>query len=112
MSKYQQEVEKFFGKYEKPVVEPITVGFSGIDPQRKCFGSIGSGTDDHEKLTSLQGGDENGHYHLTQEQLEWIADQMSGKYKPDLFGDQEIHIYPDEPMEEYEPEGDNVRPGG
>ena len=31
-------IEDFEKKYNKPTVEPITVGFSGIDPNPKCTG--------------------------------------------------------------------------
>lgn len=33
--------------------------------------------EDHENLTNLLGGNENGHYHLTHEQLDWVANQMN-----------------------------------
>ena len=100
-------IDDFKRKYEKPQIEPITVGFSGIDPQRKCEGNsvslddlleklkeleirIDSGNiepdtpeptpepiqpvitseDDHEKLKNLLGGNNDGHYHLTENELE------------------------------------------
>ncbi len=33
--------------------------------------------ENHEQLTNLLGGNENGHYHLTHEQLDWVANQMN-----------------------------------
>ena len=35
--------------------------------------------ENHEQLTNLLGGNENGHYHLTHEQLDWVTNQMSGQ---------------------------------
>ena len=71
MSKYQEAVEEFLGKYEKPTIEDVTVGFSGIDPQRKY---VDIGVEDHELLEGLLGGDNNGHYHLTQSELDKLND--------------------------------------
>lgn len=100
MGKYQQAVEKFLGKYEKPAIEEVTVGFSGIDPQRKYFGS--SGTDDHELMNNLKGGNEDGHYHLTEDQLEWVIEQVNEAYKPVIGEDQEIIVLPDEEIDPYQ----------
>lgn len=71
MSKYQEAVEEFLGKYERPTIEDVTVGFSGIDPQRKY---VDIGVEDHELLEGLLGGDNNGHYHLTQSELDKLND--------------------------------------
>lgn len=100
VGKYQQAVEEFLGKYEKPVVEPITVGFSGIDPQRKYFGS--AGTENHELLSNLQGGDDDGHFHLTEDQLDWVIEQVNEAYKPVIDGGQEIVVLPDEEIDPYQ----------
>ena len=105
LGKYKEAVEEFLGKYEKPVVENVTVGFSGIDPQRKY---LDTDIDDHELLINLQGGDETGHYHLTQEQIKWLIDQMSEKYKPNISIDQEIHITADEDMDDFIIDSDNT----
>ena len=106
MSRYQEAVEKLFGKYEKPVIEEVTVGFSGIDPQKKY-----AGTDDHEILRSLYGGNENGHYHLTLEELEWLREQMNEKYPPLIAEGQELTITDSEEMTAYEVLGENVKTG-
>ena len=58
--------DKFYERYEKPVIEELVMGFSGIDPPLKP----GAGRKDHEGLDNLQGGDLTGHYHLTKEQIE------------------------------------------
>ncbi len=95
-----------FKNYNRPHIEQVTVGFSGIDPQKKCDCSqdisdelekklkelkilIDSGnidpdppdppiepvqptilTTDHEELDNLLGGNEDGHYHLTDAELQ------------------------------------------
>ena len=65
MSYYEELVYKygFLDDYQRPELDELTVGFSGIDPPLK-------GEDielDHEELNGLLGGDENGHYHLTKD---------------------------------------------
>ena len=102
MGKYQEAVEEFLGKYEKPQVEDITVGFSGIDPQRKYFGGVGAGTDDHEQLVNLQGGDDNEHYHLTEDQLDWVIEQVNEASKPVIGDGQTIVVLPGEEIDPYE----------
>ena len=72
MSRYAALVADFFLKYEKPQVDPLTVGFSGIDPQKK----VDPSTIDHEELAGLLGGNDNGHYHLTQGQLDEVVDML------------------------------------
>lgn len=98
--------EEFERKYNKPKIERVTVGFSGIDPQIKAVSSgeideeimkrlseieirIDSGRIDgddddttpepshfepseinHEELDVLLGGNPDGHYHLTADELE------------------------------------------
>ena len=39
MSRYEEVIEVFNEKHDSPEVENITVGYSGIDPQRKSSGS-------------------------------------------------------------------------
>lgn len=103
-------IEDFERKYNKPIVEPITVGFSGLDPTPKYIGGSGEAVadevlkkleeleiridsgnidpdtpepapspspapviqteNDHEKLNNLLGGNSDGHYHLTEDELE------------------------------------------
>lgn len=106
MSSYKEAVEKLFGKYEEPVVEEMTMGFSGIDPQRRYYG-----VDDHEVLHSLYGGNENGHYHLTLKELEWLREQMNEKYPPLITENQAINIIDSEEMTAYEVQGENVKIG-
>ena len=76
MSRYSQLVADFFTKYEKPELNELTVGFSGIDPPKL---SSGVGTSDHEELTTLLGGDENGHYHLTKDMYLQILEFLEEK---------------------------------
>ena len=106
MSRYQDAVEKLFGKYEEPVIEEITLGFSGIDPQRKY-----NGVDDHEILMNLLGGNDDGHYHLTLEELEWLRQQMEEKYPPLIADNQQITIIDSIEMNAYEVLGENVKTG-
>ncbi len=69
MSVYSELVDAFFLKYEKPVLDPLVVGFSGIDPPLKG----GASELDHEELNGLLGGSTlDGHYHLTYEEWEAI----------------------------------------
>ena len=69
MSEYRQLVEEFFMRYEVPVLDPLVVGFSGIDPPLK---ETGEGID-HEELSGLLGGSaSDGHYHLTYDEHEAV----------------------------------------
>lgn len=106
MNHYQEAVEKLFGKYEEPMIEDITLGFSGIDPQRKY-----NGVDDHEILTNLLGGNDDGHYHLTLEELEWLREQMKEKFPPLITENQSITLFDSENMPDYEVLGENVKIG-
>ena len=54
--------------------------------------------EDHEQLSSLLGGDENGHYHITHEQLDWIETKMNEQYKPVIADGQVITISAGEEM--------------
>ncbi len=58
---YKEIREEFYSRYKKPVLEPLVVGYSGIDPPLKPQVE----DEEHEELTNLLGGNENGHYHLT-----------------------------------------------
>ena len=58
MSRYEEMIEAFNEKYDSPEVENITVGYSGIDPQRKSSGSdFLSVNTNHEELSGLMGGE-------------------------------------------------------
>ncbi len=72
MSRYAALVADFFLRYEKPQVGPLTVGFSGIAPQKQ----VDPSQIDHELLAGLLGGSDNGHYHLTQGQLDEVTDML------------------------------------
>ena len=59
MSVYSQLVDEFFIRYEKPILEDLVVGFSGIDPPLKVIAA----DIDHEELSGLLGGSTlDGHY--------------------------------------------------
>ena len=106
MSIYKDLVDEFFTRYERPVIEPFIMGFSGIDPPLKSS----AGTADHEALNNLLGGDDSGHFHLTKEQLDWIIEQMSEKYPPNITPNQVITGTADVLINDYTILGDNVRP--
>ena len=82
MSEYARLASEFLERYDKPEVEELIVGFSGIDPQKK----VNPGELNHEQLYGLLGGEDGGHYHLTQEQLNKLinvpADGVSGATGP------------------------------
>ena len=78
MSKYSRLVEEFFTRYEKPQVDKLTIGFSGIDPPLKVLAS----EIDHEELNNLLGGDETGHYHLTKDQWEKVLKLLDDEPEP------------------------------
>ena len=105
MSEYRKLVADFLERYEKPVVEEYIQGFSGIDPQRK----VNAGILDHEQLNGLLGGEADGHYHLSREQLEWLVEQMSEKYPPVILSGQVINVVASELMLPYEVQGEDVR---
>ena len=98
MSEYRKLVTEFFDRYEKPVVEKLIEGFSGIDPPLKSNAALL----DHEQLDGLLGGDDTGHYHLTKEQVDWLNDlieQLNDEYiPPDPISEDgdDIHILPGE----------------
>lgn len=92
------------GKYEMPEIEEITLGFSGIDPSRRY-----AGIDDHEILRNLLGGDDDGHYHLTLEELSWLREKMGEKYLPVIADGIEITLIDSVEMEDYEIDGENLK---
>ena len=106
MSEYKELVDEFFTRYEYPVIEPFIMGFSGIDPPLKQSG----GVNDHELLNNLMGGNSDGHFHLTKQQLDWIIEQMQEKYPPSINPNQTIYGTADVPIDNYSITGVDVRP--
>lgn len=105
MSRYRDLAETFNSRYQKPVIEELTVGFSGIDPPLKQS----SGTNDHEALINLLGGDGNGHFHLTQAEIDWLRSQMSENYPPSITAGQTINLTDMQSMTPYQIQGNNTR---
>ena len=68
--------DNFGNEYLAPYIPNKIVGFIGIDPNIK---GNGGGTDDHEQLTNLLGGDATGHWHVNAEQYHFLLDIMGGK---------------------------------
>ena len=101
MTDLLEQFYQFYQKYKYPEVEELTVGFSGIDPPI----NHSEDTISHEELGGLLGGDENGHYHLTDEQLEKLKILSLERYPPII--DDTTAAY--EEMTPYEIEGINVR---
>lgn len=64
---------------------------------------------DHEETDNLLGGDENGHYHVTREQLNWINSQMGEHPKPVIHEGQVITVVSGSEMDDYQIESDNIR---
>ena len=93
--------EEFYKRYERPEVERLTIGFSGIDPPEK------QGTSDHEELDNLLGGDIMGHYHLTGPQLEKLSAMFQENYPPTITT-RMIRVTADEPMSPYTMTGTNT----
>ncbi len=106
MTDLLEQFEEFYKKYEKPIVEELTVGYSGIDPP---INHKNSSDIDHEKLRGLLGGDENGHYHLTEAQLERLKEIFKYRYPPLIGEGQIINTIAYEEITPYEIEGINVR---
>ena len=71
--------DNFGNEYLDTYIPDKIVGFIGIDPDMKNGGGGGSGTDDHEQLTNLLGGDATGHWHVNAEQYHCLLDIMSGR---------------------------------
>lgn len=104
MSEYRKLVAEFLERYEKPVVDGYTQGFSGIDPQKK----IVPGELDHEQLNGLLGGEPQGHYHLTENQLDDLIGLINDKYSPELM-QVVIEAVADEEIDPYEMQGKNLK---
>ena len=113
MSRHDELEEKFYEKYERPVIEPYTLVFSGIDPPLKAGTGILSS---HELLEGLLGGDISGHYHLTGEEYEKLVgilepEPFEERYPPEIYSGQEVPTTANEEMTPYEVQGENVRQG-
>ena len=96
--------EDFYKRYEHPEIEPLTVGYSGIDPPLKAD-SYGL---DHECLDGLLGGNDDGHYHITEEQLERLTQIYNEAYAPNITPYQSINTIPNEEMTSYGVRGRNI----
>lgn len=66
MSKYEEYVREFHENYEEPKVDGYIVGHSGLTPNAK----IHPDRINHDELGGLKGGDFDGYYHVTGEELE------------------------------------------
>ena len=102
---YNELFEDFYKRYEHPEVEELTIGFSGIDPPLRTDILIPN----HEQLADLLGGDEGGHYHLTEEQLNRVIVLVGRRYPPEIAENQRADTIADEEMTPYEIQGENVR---
>ena len=80
-------LDDFYKNYNRPQIDSIIVGFSGIDPLPKSVDAVhmseidrdmaaieASQKPDHEELKGLQGGDEGQHYHLTVAEYDKFSD--------------------------------------
>lgn len=94
---------EFYRRYERPVIEPYIVGYSGIDPPLRAQ----SGEEHHEELSGLLGGDARGHYHLTRREYDGVKDML--KWPPEIESGQEVRVTAGEEMTSYEVKGTNVR---
>ena len=97
--------EDFYKRYEQPEVEELTVGYSGVDPplQANSYGL------DHECLDGLLGGDDNGHYHLTEEQLKALQDIYNEDFLPKISPNQSFDAVPNNEIDPYEIKGRNIK---
>ena len=96
---------EFYERYERPVIEPLVCGFSGIDPPLKATGEA---INDHEELSGLLGGNTAGHYHLTRMEYEFVLGIIDS-YPPEIYGGQVVTGTTNEEIVPYEMQGENVR---
>ena len=101
----EEQFDEFYRRYMYTAVEELTVGFAGIDPPLKQDTS----EINHEDLDNLLGGDDNGHYHLTGDQVEQLMEMYNIAYLPQIFPDQEMNAIPEEQITPYLVQGENVR---
>lgn len=107
MSEYRKLIEQFFERYEKPEIEELTIGFSGIDPPLKQK----AGIIDHEQLNGLMGGNNKVHYHLTEEEYNKLRKLLEGEpetYPPSINEGQVINVFQNVAMTPYAVQGSNV----
>lgn len=57
---------------------------------------------DHEELSNLLGGNDEGHYHLTREQIEWIDRRMDEELRPKIKPCQTIKVTLGEELSDYQ----------
>lgn len=100
-----EQFEEFYKRYEQPEVEPLTVGYSGIDPPLNA-NSYGL---DHECLEGLLGGDDEEHYHLTEEQLRRLIERYNEDFSPRITSYQVVNTIPKEEMTPYEIKGRHIK---
>ncbi len=96
--------EEFYERYEHPEIEQLTVGYSGIDPPLNA-NSYGL---DHECLDGLLGGDDDEHYHITEEQLKRLIQIYEAVYAPSITPYQSIDVIPNNGMTPYQITGKNI----
>ncbi len=101
----KERFEEFFKRYNTPEVEALTVGYSGVDPPLKP----NSYWLDHECLDNLMGGDDEGHYHITKEQLEELQEIFDKDHRPRILPKQLIDVVPNDEMTPYEIKGLNTK---
>ena len=106
MSRLEELEANFYEKYERAMIEPYILGFSGIDPPLKRDGS--DSPTDHENMYRLLGGNSAGHYHLTREEYEKILELLED-YAPLIYGGQEIEAVSTIAITPYEVQGENLR---
>ena len=63
---------------------------------------------DHEELNNLLGGNDEGHYHLTRKQAEWIEERMNEELRPKIKPGQTIKIILGEELSGFQVESRNT----
>ena len=104
MKNYAELVKDFFTRYKKPQIDPLTIGFSGIDPPEK----VNPAEIDHEALDGLLAPDTKEHYHLTKEQHDKLI-EMIDNYLPLIFPNQVINISAEGEMPPYAIQGRHIK---
>ena len=99
------DFDNFFSKYQKPIVEELTIGYSGIDPPLRHDAQ----TLDHEQLNNLLGGNDKGHYHIKKRQLEQLINKYEQDFNPRILPNQLINAIYDNDINPYEVLGRNTK---